>query len=152
MFALVAVCSLFTQIRTRNAELEHIIDGTCWPMTYIRPYNSFPNHCGTGYQKQGVLCFPDCDLNYHGAGPMCIRNKNDTGGKLFYGRGFGSFVTCPSDHPGFMGVCYKDCGEGYKRNGPTCWAKCGGMFPYKCGKISNLHKVLDVLLVKDIVN
>lgn len=114
--------------------LDPVFNGTCWPMAYIRPHNAFPNTCKNGTQKSGPLCFPECKPGYHARGLFCARNK-DADSKLprFYGRGFGSFLSCPSNNTGFAGICHKECGEGYVRSGPICWAKCGGDYPYKCG-------------------
>jgi hypothetical protein len=119
-----------------HSDLDPQVNGTCWPMTYLRSIHSFPNTCGSGQQKSGLLCYPECRQHYHGIGPVCWKNKNAPAKlkKYSYGRGFGSFLTCNKNTTDASdGVCLNKCGETYKPWGPMCWAQCGGKYPFKCG-------------------
>ena len=67
-------------------------DGTsCWLDAFGRGVGVLPG-CADNEEKDGALCYPKCDKEYQGVGPVCWQ-KN-----------------CPDDRPIKRGLmCYEDC-------------------------------------------
>lgn len=97
--------------------------------------------CGPGDEKNGLLCYPQCNTGFYGVGPVCWQacdpGFTDMGAycmnygvwgwpsywKGSYGRGVGTPLV-PACSPGMeydAGLCYQPCQVGYKGVGPVCW-------------------------------
>lgn len=94
--------------------------------------------CGTGYEKDGALCYPVCKLGYNGVGPVCWQRcddgfKNDGAfcrqdvkilARDSYGRGAGNPMGCSASEEKDGALCYSDCKPNYNGVGPVCWKMC----------------------------
>lgn len=49
----------------------HAEENFCWKSSYTRGVGSIGGGCPTGYEKQGLLCYPACPAGFQGAGPLC---------------------------------------------------------------------------------
>jgi len=46
----------------------------CWRNSYDRGVGTIPNYCPKGSEMNGALCYPLCQANYKGVGPVCWEN------------------------------------------------------------------------------
>ena len=108
------------------------IGPACWKMAYGRGIGKPISACREGEEKNGLLCYPFCDENYHGVGPVCWQIcpedwRNDGAfckKPKAYGRGTGHFSekACVKK----SGACekwgclwYPKCGK-YYHNAACC--------------------------------
>jgi len=94
-------------------------DTDCWKSAYGRGVGKVIHACKDGYEKSGLLCYPECKDGYKGVGPVCWGPWLKS-----YGRGWGEPLGCSSDEEYDAGLCYKTCNTGYKGIGPVCWGNC----------------------------
>jgi hypothetical protein len=50
---------------------EPIYPGNCWKRAYGRGVGKPIHTCEEGWEKNGALCYPLCEEDYHGLGPVC---------------------------------------------------------------------------------
>lgn len=45
--------------------------GACWIRVYGRGAGTIPSACPGGTERDGLLCYPNCQAGYYGVGPVC---------------------------------------------------------------------------------
>ncbi|MCX6049691.1 MAG: Ig-like domain-containing protein [Chloroflexi bacterium] len=94
--------------------------------------------CPVGQEADGGLCYPPCQLDYYGIGPVCYKNcpsgyQSDSRlcfkeasifAKASYTRGAGVGLSCATNQESQNGLCYPRCNAGYYGVGPVCWQAC----------------------------
>ena len=103
--------------------------------SYGRGVGSPISSCSSGLEQSGLLCYPQCNSGYTGAGPMCW----GSGWNFFksYGRGVGKTLSCAERLTYDAGLCYEPCNSGYYGIGPVCWRNPDDPdpnYPINCGQ------------------
>ncbi|KAI9138741.1 hypothetical protein BKA69DRAFT_1168840 [Paraphysoderma sedebokerense] len=104
---------------------------------YGRGVGTPQNVCGENEEKDGALCYRNCDPAYNGVGPVCWEkcksDEKDHGATCFrsiikwrfkksHGRGGGRVPKgCPDGKEPHQALCYTPCKQGYKGVGPICY-------------------------------
>lgn len=138
--------TVFATALTASADVSKYNGTVCWKNTKVRGVGIPIHDCQTGFEKNGLLCYPKCADGFTGVGPVCWENcqsgEKDIGAfctkgghwraKKSDGRGAGVPLGCGGDHPDYdTGLCYKPCpasSESFKGIGPVCWQECEGSF------------------------
>jgi hypothetical protein len=116
----------------------------CYRQSYGRGVGAPLSTCGAGQQKNGALCYPNCNPGYGGAGPVCWQEcpegYTDTG--AFCTRGASSrhisihSADCPAHFHNTGTSCYRawppkseslshsTCPAGMHRSGAFCYSQC----------------------------
>ncbi len=85
--------------------------------------------CGSGEEKDGALCYPECKAGYNGAGPVCWQKclEGYTNDGATCRRNAKIISADNSDCPSYDKCCLwkknrgkSTCPEGYKNDGCTC--------------------------------
>lgn len=101
----------------------------CWLAAYGRGVGQAISACGTGEEKDGLLCYPDCQTGYTGVGPVCWQTCpsgfTDTGLDCLkpssYGRGAG--------YPLWdEGKCNSENSQGCEKSGLLWYPNCDANF------------------------
>jgi hypothetical protein len=100
-------------------------DEGCWVSAMGRGIGTPIHTCKSGFEQNGLLCYPNCQSGFTGAGPVCWQNcgdeLRDDGAYCFknaaYGRGAGyalwNLEKCERENP-----------EGCEKNGLLYYPKC----------------------------
>lgn len=105
---------------------------SCAKHSYTRS-SRIPDYlCGSGPDKELLLCYPQCRPGFAGIGPVCWKDGCPTGmtdigvscSKASYGRTAGKPANskCGSGEENDAGLCYKNCRDGFGGVGPVCGA------------------------------
>jgi len=97
----------------------------CWRPAQGRGVGTIPNHCSTGSEENGALCYPLCKENFYGVGPVCWEKcppgYTDIGALCTIPVDI--YFDCPwYDICGltFAKNCRKPCKPGYHNDGCSC--------------------------------
>jgi len=93
---LVSISILSVKSQNELRVLEEKLEG-CWLKAYGRGVGKPITTCHKGDEKNGLLCYPECETGYTGVGPVCwqncLNNYRDDGAFCYkpssYGRGAG---------------------------------------------------------------
>ncbi len=107
-----------------------------WKNSYGRGVGKIPPEvCGTKENDAG-LCYDKCKAGYHGIGPVCWDNAQES-----YGRGAGTvphwFERCVDGKEKDAGLCYTPCKTGFHGVGPVCWNNSAASYGRGVGTIPN---------------
>lgn len=89
-----------------------------WKNSYGRGAGTaLSSNCGSDQYDAG-LCYPACNSEYTGVGPLCWKKS----GFGIERRGIGRVpaYNCGGREQD-TGLCYEQCAQGYKGAGPVCW-------------------------------
>jgi hypothetical protein len=127
-FALVALAQLFAIIVATPGFAASTPEDFFWKNSYGRGVGTIPSGvCGAGKEDDAGLCYTACKAGYHGVGPACWNNAQQS-----YGRGAGTIPhlhrvglkiesACNAGKEDDAGLCYTACKAGYHGVGPVCW-------------------------------
>jgi hypothetical protein len=124
----------------------------CWKDAHGRGVGRVVHTCRAGTEQSGLLCYPPCEQQFAGVGPVCWERcpAGATDGGVFcraagkvhtkksYGRGVGEVLRCGADEQQdltFFGLCYPACRSREDGVGPVCWSQCKGSLPYDGGAL-----------------
>jgi hypothetical protein len=88
-------------------------ESLCWTSKFFRGVGQPISSCSDGMERSGLLCYPKCESNYTGIGPVCWKGMHPKG------RGFGHIMNCNSTLENSGGFCYRPCPPNYYGDGPT---------------------------------
>jgi hypothetical protein len=113
-------------------------DTFCWRDNYGRGVGVPLSVCGAGQERNGLLCYPQCEAGFHGVGPVCwsncaegyvddgvtCRKPGDIQAKNSYGRGAGQAMVCAPGREQQAGLCYSSCGSDWRGEATVCYQNC----------------------------
>ncbi|KAL6072097.1 Pyridine nucleotide-disulfide oxidoreductase domain-containing 2 [Balamuthia mandrillaris] len=104
---LLLLCASFTTAETAPA---------CYKKTSTRGVGTIPNSCPSGFEGQGLLCYPLCQDGFYGVGPVCWQacpadKYTDTGAFCQPKTQWGDSSACP---------WYDKCGLTFKKGCVRC--------------------------------
>lgn len=101
----------------------------CWKDSYGRGVGKPIHSCPSDQEKNGALCYPLCQDNFYGVGPVCWEHCQEgwvdegalcrkdgsieTVAKKSYGRGAGYPLGCDDDEDEDAALCYEPCKDGF---------------------------------------
>lgn len=147
----IVVVSSLAENLDRLMNLPELSTATCWKHTYGRGFGTFPNQCGPGLEKSGLLCYPpckeatpifrgigpvcwqDCRSDYTDIGLLCAADLFEMYAKESYGRGWGEVLQCGANQENQLGFCHPTCEANYAGVGSVCWRACPASTPYDAG-------------------
>jgi hypothetical protein len=110
------------------------IENACWLYSYGRGVGTPITTCAPGLQQDALLCYPYCEANYTGIGPVCWQdcppNFPDQGAfcakPAAYGRGAGYPLWDESE-------CVSQNPQGCQKNGLLWYPDCAqGFYAFGC--------------------